>query len=163
LEVTQTLQSASNKYDMDFIIFICNNPIIKPENFDEFDNKRKSSNLLLISGKDADGVKNQHLMYIKNVEALKISMYPKCYWVPSGSDHGHYNKERFEDHISKCDGKRFTEVKLNNCSKPHAKYLFSNPTYAYLFVYKRLNEYKFLSDFITFNFETMTEIINEKY
>jgi hypothetical protein len=162
------LQLAANKYKIDFIIFLCNDTskgeyeqhsVIKSN-----EHSQNVANLLLVYGKDIDGIKGQHVMYIKDVDALtKVHMCPKCYWIPSASDNGCYNKDRFKQHVDHCDGKRFSEVKLNEIAEPHAKYLMSNPLYAYLFAHGRINEYHFLSDYITFDFETMTKTTNNHY
>jgi hypothetical protein len=77
----------------------------------------KVANLLLVNGKDSKGAKVQYIMYIKDVEALtKIHMCPRYNWVHHASDNGCYNKDRFKQHVDKCDGKRHSEVKLNDIS-----------------------------------------------
>jgi hypothetical protein len=47
-----------------------------------------------------------YVMYIKDIQKYtKLYICPKCGYIPSATDQGSYNRDRFEEHIQNCDGK----------------------------------------------------------
>jgi hypothetical protein len=109
-------------------------------------------------------------MYIKDLEGLtKMHFCPKCYYIPPTSQHGNYNKERFEKHVEKCDGvngtasKLHKELSLDDVAVPYIPHIQKNKTFVYLFAHNRLNEYQYIRNYITYDFETVSKKVDKKY
>jgi hypothetical protein len=81
----------------------------------------------------------------------------------SASNHGNYQKKKFEDHVAKCDGKNDPQINLSNHSSPYVPHFLKNKLYAFLYANKRLEQYRFLDEYITYDFETVTKHVNEHY
>jgi hypothetical protein len=70
-------------------------------------------------------------MYIKDLEKFtKLHICFKCGYIPPASDHGCYNKERFENHVKNCSGKIETKLHLEEQSIPFIPHLFKNHLYS---------------------------------
>jgi hypothetical protein len=166
VEIMETLQMAADKYSLKFVIYIRDDSNDRFEQFAIIGDPsiKKENSLLLIGYQDENKTERQHLMYIKSMESLeKIHVCPKCFYMPPASQHGCYNKERFETHVKNCDGSIHKELKLNKISKPYAPFLQKNHVKAFLKAHDRENEYKYITDCIAFDFETMREVVDKEF
>lgn len=100
-----------------------------------------------------------HVMFISNVEALMhVRMCPKCRRMfPVEST----MLNRFNKHVASCDGTVDRHVKLTRSQLPYVPHIFDNPSYEYLLANDRINEYIPISNYMTYDFETMEEPKNE--
>jgi hypothetical protein len=95
-------------------------------------------------------------MYIKDTQKYtKLHIYPKCGYIPPATDHGSYNRDRFEDHINNCEGRTKRSLYLNEQSLPFNPHTQKNPIFAYLLAHNQKDEYKVIQEYITFDFETV--------
>jgi hypothetical protein len=112
--------------------------------------------LLLLTGYDENKNKMTHVMYIKDLENfMKLHVCPKCGYIPPATEHGCYNKERFENHVKNCNGKIEKKLCLEEQSIPFIPHLFKNHLYSFLLAYNRKNQYQVIRNYITFDFETI--------
>jgi hypothetical protein len=81
----------------------------------------------------------------------------------SASDHGSYHKTRFDAHVSECDGKNEPKIKLLDHARPYVPHLLNNKLYAFLYANERLVEYRFIGEYITYDFETVTKLVGRSY
>jgi hypothetical protein len=104
-------------------------------------------------------------MFIKDIEALtKLHICPKCHvYILTGHNNGNYRKDLFDKHVEKCDGTTKPKLCLRDVSIPYVPHIFKNPLYAFLLANGRENEYVPISNYITYDFETVNENVNEKY
>jgi hypothetical protein len=116
LDIMKTLEHASSKYNIKFIIYnhdenerlqhlntICSNSISSNIS------NNNIHNLLMINGVSTDSNSESvvmYVMYVKDIQKYtKLQICPKCGYTPPGTDHRSYNKERFEEHIQNCEDK----------------------------------------------------------
>ena len=103
-----------------------------------------------------------HIMHIFNPERVTgVLICNKC------RDYGVYTNEThpkrdIENHVEKCTGKFEKKLKLDKIQKPYVPHLTKNPILIYLMENNRLNEWKPKEYYITFNCETVRELIEEK-
>jgi hypothetical protein len=138
-DLKETLKLASTKYRIKFAIY---NLIECAENFNpdsanvgvdwvkveltvkigEEDSTKTVNLLLLSTGIDC------HVCFIKNVENLtKCHICPKCNnYMSSASDHGSYQKKKFEGHVANCDGKNIPQIHLENYLSPYVPHFQKN-------------------------------------
>jgi hypothetical protein len=132
LDLYNTLTTASEKYNIEFIIYSFDGEKYEQDFIiDKAKENRKIVSLLLVSVLDFDP---NHLMFIKDVQTLtKLHICPKCGYCPPASQNNNYNKDRFETHVKYCTGKRQTHLKLMECSILYVPPIFKNRMFAYLY------------------------------
>jgi hypothetical protein len=114
-------------------------------------------NLLMMNGVEENSNNIiTHVMYIKDIQKYtKLHICPKCGYISPATDHGSYNRDRFEEHINNCEGKIKRSLCLNKQSVPFIPHIQKNPIFAYLLAHNRKNEYRVIQEYITFDFETV--------
>jgi hypothetical protein len=160
IEMINTLEFAAKKYNLTFIIYTYSNSKYEQFLIIHKESTSRIINLLLLSKND-----QQHLMFIKDVEILtRLHICPKCHsYTLSAATHGGYKKDRFDAHVEKCDGKFHSKLTLQPVSKPYLPHIFKNPLYAYLLAHGRASEYKVLTNCMTYDFETVLKVVNQKF
>jgi hypothetical protein len=150
--------------------------IVEKYNKENPDKKIKICNLLFLSKESSESDNlggasksvssyedKNHLMYIIDFKKFtKCHVCPKCgNYCISASNKGCYNKKLFERHVAKCTGKSVPNLRANKVSIPDVPHFTKNKLYAYLFARGRKNEYPFIDNFITFDFETCKDPVNK--
>jgi hypothetical protein len=77
----------------------------------------------------------------------------------SASCHGSYQKKQFDDRVAKCDGKNEPQLNLADYSSSYVLHLLKNKLYAFLYANDRVEEYRFVDEYITYDFETVTKSV----
>jgi hypothetical protein len=109
--------------------------------------------ILLHTGSTLKGLIINHAMAIINVEKLTgLRFYRKYGLRFRTSDH---HRDRFTKHCEDCDGKFHKKLKLNS-SLAFVPHIMKNKALQYMLSHKiDLKNYKFISSYITYDFETM--------
>jgi hypothetical protein len=164
VDIYPTLYIANKKYEINFNILSFCDDKYEQEEVIETSQNNKLVNLLLFCGRDVDNNTKQHVMFIKDLEKLtKLHTCPHCHYIPPATQHECYNKERFDRHVANCTGTRPSRLKLSDCSVPYVPHIFKNPVFAYLLAHNRINEYQYITEYMTYDFETVQTLINEKF
>jgi hypothetical protein len=156
----ETLKLASEKYNIKYNIYGMKKTkdVISYEMTERIGStdSDKEANLLLLSGNN-----ETHICYIKNVENLtKCHICKKCNnYMVSIQQHGNY----IDKHVENCDGVNKPKVILKKCTKLYLPHIFRNDLYAFLYANNRLNEYQYLGDYVTFDFETVTKTVQKSF
>jgi hypothetical protein len=102
---------------------------------------------------------------MKDIEGLtECHICPKCNnYMLSACHNKNYHKEYFEKHVEKCDGKIHANLKLDHFAKPYIPHLMKNKLFAFLYANNRVSEYRYLDEYITYDFETISKSVNEKF
>lgn len=106
-----------------------------------------------------------HICYIDDPTVLtgyEICPYCKCYVFDNKLCH---DRKRFEKHMKECkecNGKIIREVSLPNTQKPYAPHIQKQKIYQFLFARGMENQFKPTKYYITFDFETLEDPINEE-
>jgi hypothetical protein len=77
----------------------------------------------------------------------------------SASCHRSYQKKQFDDHVANCDGKNEPQFKLDEHSSRYLPHFFKNKLYAFLYANNRLEEYRFLDEYLTYDLRVLERII----
>jgi hypothetical protein len=159
VEIISTLTTAAKLYNIDFALYTYDKKTKHYEQFEiiesDKEGEHKKANLILLSEKDNEFL---HVMYAKNIEKVAgIHICPKCglYTAQASDNNNNYRPKRFEEHVKKCDGKFHQSLRLNKIPKPDATFLQKNPVFAYLYAHDRKEEYKPVSDYMLYDFETV--------
>jgi hypothetical protein len=160
LELMSTLELARKGFHLAFALYTFNKETKKYEQFGVVGECGVVVNLLVVPVKSG-----QHVMYIKDIEALtKLHVCPKCkVYCLSASNHGSYRKPRFDQHVENCDGKFKSELRLGKVARPYIPHIFKNPLYAYLYARGRTQEYIPINQYIVYDFETVAMKKGEKF
>ena len=96
-------------------------------------------------------------MYLKDAEKLTgLLVCPKC---KSYVVRGINNHVRFEHHVNKCDGKFKKDYIAEHESLPYCPHILNNKVYEYCLAHNL--EFKPQQYYMTYDFETMEDIIDE--
>ena len=100
-----------------------------------------------------------HIMYILDAEKLtNIMICPKCQSYAIRNENRHA-KRRMEQHVEKCNGKFKKNYITEKVSLPYCPHILDNPVYEYCLA----NNFEFKPQqlYMTYDFETMEQIVNE--
>lgn len=98
-------------------------------------------------------------MYILDAEKLtNIMICPKCRSYAIRNENRHA-KQRMEQHVEKCDGKFKKNYIAEKVSFPYCPHILDNPVYEYCLANNL--EFKPQQFYMTYDFETMEQIVNE--
>ncbi|KAA6377905.1 MAG: hypothetical protein EZS28_026568, partial [Streblomastix strix] len=110
--------------------------------------------------------KISHAFAIANKQALMgLKFCPHCNSKAFDPKDKNYSRD-YEKHTIKCEnneGKIVKKVKLEYIQKPFVPHIMLNKTYQYLLANGRQHEFKPTQYFITYDLETVPNIVNKKF
>jgi ssDNA-binding Zn-finger/Zn-ribbon topoisomerase 1 len=127
-------------------------------------NCKEFLDILLVTGNNKNGGLLTHAMKILDVEAVTgIHICPKCKSFCMSAKKYTHKKFMFDKHVKECDGKFKSMVKLNPISLPYVPHIQNNNYYAFLIANGRENEFQPIRNYITYDFETASMIIEKSF
>jgi hypothetical protein len=154
-----TLELPKERFHLAYVLYTFNK---KTKKFEQFGVGEGGTviNLLVVPVKSV-----QHVMYIKDIEALtKLHICPKCkVYCLSASNNGNIRKPRFDKHVENCDGKFKSVLRLGKVAGPYIPHIFKNLLFAHLYAHGRTEEYVPLNQYIVYDFETVSKKKGEKF
>jgi len=126
-------------------------------------------NVLFYTGLNKNKIPTSHVMYVHNVEkAMGIIFCPNCnsFCLSNRTRDRIHTTREMQKHMKSCNQEKQKEVKLT-ATKPFLKQLDRQPLFKHLLAHGLIdirgnNLYTPIQGYITFDFETYEEIINEK-
>lgn len=117
-----------------------------------FNSEYKQFNILIVNV-----LNKSHVMYIKNVENLTGLLFcDKCGDLICRKSAKHSDKA-LKNHMKSCDGKPgvHKRLDLDRVPQPYVPHILKNKEYMELLAIGKENEYKPISSYITYDFETV--------